>query len=225
MTKSPLSQYWTGSIYRKAGLFHKNIRIIKRIKMKTWGYIIICLILCLATHNASAHKVNIFAFQEGNRIICEGYFPDGSPSINSIVEIYNINDKLLLTGKTDKKGHFSFNYDSQDDIKIVLKASMGHRGEFILKMNPDDKTVDTKEIPATLKIAGDKKNQEISFITGIDEKKFTEILEKTLDKKLRPLREDIARLGDNGTGLGQIIAGFGYILGIFGIIAFLKNRK
>ena len=193
--------------------------------MKIRGYITIFLILCFATHNASAHKVNVFAFQEGESIICEGYFPDGSPSIDSIVEIYDINDNLLLTGKTDKKGHFSFNYDSKNDIKIVLKASMGHRGEFILKMNPDNGTVETKDIPAALKITEDKKNHEVSPAVGMDEKKFTEILEKTLDKKLRPLKEDIARIGDKGTGLVQIIAGFGYILGIFGIIAFLKSKK
>jgi len=194
--------------------------------MKTWGYIAICLILCLTAYDASAHKVNIFAFQEGGRIICEGYFPDGAPSIDSIVEVYDINGKLLITGKTDKKGQFSFNHDLKDDMKIVLKSSMGHRGEFILKINHADETVEAKDIPANaLEKTGEKQNQEISSVTGIDEKKFTEILEKTLDKKLRPLKEDIARLGDKGVGLGQIIAGFGYILGIFGIIAFLKNRK
>ena len=82
---------------------------------------------------AHAHKVNIFAYVEGDIIYTESYFPDGRPVENGIIEVIDPSGKKLLEGKTDTEGTCSFRLPAQDDLTIVINASMGHKSKFLLK--------------------------------------------------------------------------------------------
>ena len=44
--------------------------------------------------------------------------------------VYDNEGNQLLEGKTDEMGEFSFKVPRITDLKIVLKASMGHMGEW-----------------------------------------------------------------------------------------------
>jgi len=81
---------------------------------------------------AWGHKVNIYAYQDGNMIYTESYFPDGKRIIGGVVEVYDLEGKKLLDGKTDREGAFNFQLQEKKDIKIVLEASLGHRAEYSL---------------------------------------------------------------------------------------------
>jgi nickel transport protein len=80
-----------------------------------------------------AHKVNVFAYVEGGKVFTESYFPDGSPVEGGKVLVYDSQDVLLLEGKTDKAGLFSFDVPKVDDLTIVIEATMGHKNSFKLK--------------------------------------------------------------------------------------------
>lgn len=82
---------------------------------------------------AYAHKVNIFAYSEGDQVHTESYFPDGKPVENGTVEVYDSQNHKLLQGKTDREGKFSFPIPKKDDLRIVIVASMGHKNDYILK--------------------------------------------------------------------------------------------
>ena len=86
----------------------------------------------LVTGNALAHKVNLFAYVEGQTVFTESYFPDGRPVEEGKILVYDSQDNLLLTGATDTEGLFDFAAPKVDDLKIVLEAGMGHRTEFTL---------------------------------------------------------------------------------------------
>ena len=49
-----------------------------------------------------AHKVNVFAWVEGDMIFVEGYYPGGKKAQNSLVEVYNGAGAKLLEGRTNK---------------------------------------------------------------------------------------------------------------------------
>jgi nickel transport protein len=49
------------------------------------------------------------------------------------VTVYDSADALLLEGRTDPEGLFSFPIPEVDDLNIVLDASMGHKASFKLK--------------------------------------------------------------------------------------------
>ena len=53
-----------------------------------------------------AHKVNVFAWVEGDMVFVEGYYPGGKRAQNSLVEVYNSGGAKLLEGRTNQKGEF-----------------------------------------------------------------------------------------------------------------------
>jgi nickel transport protein len=81
---------------------------------------------------ALAHKVNIFAWVEGDTVHTESYFPDGRMVYNGTVSVYDSEDSLILKGVTDEEGLFSFPAPKGDNLTIVLDASMGHRATYHL---------------------------------------------------------------------------------------------
>ncbi len=79
-----------------------------------------------------AHRVNLFAWLEGDTVFTESFFSDGTKSIDSRIDVFDPEGEILLTGKTDDNGRFSFKIPEKTDLTIVLNASMGHRVEYIL---------------------------------------------------------------------------------------------
>jgi nickel transport protein len=78
---------------------------------------------------AMAHRVNVFAWAENGRVFCEGKFSGGRPAKGAEIVVFDLDGKILLKGKTDEKGGFSFPAP-QTGARVVLNASMGHRGEW-----------------------------------------------------------------------------------------------
>ncbi len=88
--------------------------------------------LLLVSSEASAHKVNIFAYAEEGMVYTEGYFPDGRKVEGGKVEVYDSQGNKLLEGTTTKEGTFDFKIPKVDDLKIVLIATMGHKNSFTI---------------------------------------------------------------------------------------------
>ena len=88
--------------------------------------------LLLLAAPALAHKVNIFAYVEGQTIYTESYFPDGRPVEEGRILVLDSGRNQLLEGKTDREGLFSFAVPKVDDLTIVIEAGMGHKNQFIL---------------------------------------------------------------------------------------------
>jgi nickel transport protein len=99
--------------------------------------VFLLLIICALTTPALAHRVLIFAFTEGDMVHTESKFVPNTPVKQGKILVLDAkSDKELLTGQTDDKGKFSFKMPPEAqkaDLKIVIEASMGHRGEFLLK--------------------------------------------------------------------------------------------
>ncbi|MCF8105595.1 MAG: hypothetical protein K9K64_08940 [Desulfohalobiaceae bacterium] len=101
--------------------------------MKHPRFALLCLVaVLLFTATALAHKVNIFAYIDGQTVYTESYFPDGRAVKEGRVLVYDSEDNLLLEGVTDSAGLFSFALPGIDELTIVLEAGLGHRTEFRL---------------------------------------------------------------------------------------------
>jgi len=94
--------------------------------------VICCLCLLTVSPSAFAHKVNIFAYVEGDTVYTETYFPDGKKVEGGKIEVYDSEGKKLLEGVTDREGRFNFKPPKIDNLKIVINASMGHRNSYLL---------------------------------------------------------------------------------------------
>ena len=130
------------------------------MKRKILIIFLFCFGLLVVSPSAFAHKVNIFAYVEGDTVYTESYFPDGKKVKGGIIEIYDSQGKKLLEGITDEEGLFNFNLPKKDNLKIIINASLGHRNSCILSIeNPT--RLEQKKTPFMEMIAG------IGFIFGI----------------------------------------------------------
>jgi nickel transport protein len=171
-----------------------------------------------------AHKVNIFAYVEGDKVYTESYFNDGKKCIDSRIEVFDNQGNKLLEGLTDKEGEFSFEVPSEDgDLKIVLTASMGHRAEYIIRAD---------ELISSAGLIEEKFEELASIVSPetslVDLKEIQSIIEDTLDEKLKPIMREmieIKKSQEDKISPTEIIGGIGYIIGIFGIVAYFLSRK
>jgi nickel transport protein len=97
-----------------------------------WAALVLSL-LGLFPGNVSAHRVNLFAWVEGNTVFVECKWPDGKRVNEGTIRVLDAGGAELLTGKTDQEGNFSFKIPKQEDLKIVLEAGMGHRAEWTVR--------------------------------------------------------------------------------------------
>ena len=72
--------------------------------------LLLALFLALtAQAPAMAHRVNIFAYVEGNDVLVECVFSTSSPVRDGQINVFDsVSGEELLQGKTDDKGFFRF---------------------------------------------------------------------------------------------------------------------
>jgi len=186
--------------------------------------IFIFLIIIMINIAAFAHKVNIFAYVEGDKVYTESYFNDGKKCIDSKIEAFDNQGNKLLEGLTDKEGTFSFEIPPGDgDLKLILTASMGHRAEYIIRAD---------ELGNIKGLIEEKIEEPVSAVSpevsSFDLKGIQSLIENALDEKLKPvMREmrEIKKSQEDRISPTEIIGGIGYIVGIFGIVAYFLSRK
>jgi nickel transport protein len=198
--------------------------------MKNKPYLIlifIFLIIIIMDVSVFAHKVNIFAYVEGDKVYTESYFNDGKKCVDSKIEVFDNQGNKLLEGLTDEEGMFSFKIPPEDvidgDLKIILTASMGHRAEYIIRAD---------ELGDVASLIEEKIEEPVSAVSpevsSVDLKEIQSLIEDTLDEKLKPIIREIREIKksqEDRISPTEIIGGIGYIIGIFGIIAYFLSRK
>ncbi|MFZ5448970.1 MAG: hypothetical protein ACOZFS_10085 [Thermodesulfobacteriota bacterium] len=194
------------------------------------GIFLILIIWAFSTP-ALAHRVLIFAYAEGDTIHTESKFvPDTPVRQGKILVMDKKTDKVLLTGQTDDQGKFSFKIPAEAaaqklDLNIVVEAAMGHRGEWLLKA---DKylTGTTPGSPAASALASPTGPAAPSGqAPNLDQPALEAALNKALERQLGPINEKLTELTLHRTSLTDIIGGIGYILGLFGLLAYFQSKR
>ena len=179
-------------------------------------------LLLAAAVPARAHKVNVFAYAEGDSVYTESYFNDGKKCKNSTITVYTRSDEKLLEGTTDDQGLFAFPIPRREELKIVLSASMGHRAEYV---------VARREVagvgappPEETPVVQDSALRETPAPAQED---ISRAVDQALARRLSPLVEAVHRLEkkQEQSGLRDIIGGIGYIAGLMGLLYYLRSRK
>ena len=183
------------------------------------------MILCFLalTPVVHAHKVYLFAWTEGDTIYTESYFSGNKKVNDGLITVYDFSGKELLKGKTNEMGEFSFKIPQKTDLRIVLESSMGHGAEYIFKLNEFSDVIESSEDNT-----GKNTGSRASIPNGevIDVARIREMIEDSLDSRLKPISRKLAELQkDKGPGFTEIIGGVGYIFGIMGIALYFRGRK
>ncbi len=166
---------------------------------------------------ALAHKVIIFAWVEGDTVFTESKFAGGKRAVGAQVQVFDKEGKQLLEGKTDNRGEFSFKIPKLTDLRIVLTAGMGHKGEWAI---PESEILEARGV------SEEKRSGEHSQPTaaGLSKEEIKELIEDSLDRKLRPIVRMLTESQSKGPSVNEIVGGIGYIFGLMGVALYFRNR-
>jgi len=188
-------------------------------------------LLCGLPSVALAHKVNVWAYVEGDTVFTESYFPDGRKCQNCTITVYDAKGNKLLEGKTDTEGSFSFKAPVKTDLLMVLDAGMGHRAEYKLAASelpqtlpaaPVGEAVTVPETPVpTVQVL---EPPSVESAAGPQAQIPIAALESALEKKLAPIRKMMQEARDK-TGFTEVVGGIGYIFGIMGVVMYFTSRN
>lgn len=181
----------------------------------------VVLLIAILPSLLVAHRVNIFTQIERDSVIGQCYYNDGTPVRHQRVEVFRSSGSKVLELETDSAGYFRFAPPVKDDLRIVLYAGMGHQSEATIKASdlPDVKKINVEK-PKVVRKAIEAKDEK----PEVDEESIRRIVEDVVEEKINALRELIVKQ-QRSTSLITIIGGIGYIVGIFGMLSFLRSRR
>lgn len=188
----------------------------------------------LSIPTSLAHKVNMFAFVEGSKVMMEGYFADGNKPVNCEVIVTDPDKKVLVKGLTDHEGKFSFDVPEITDLRIVLNAGMGHRAEYVISRSElagvaPRSTAGAIE-PADSQFTATETRSESSSEIALEEIPATTLdateaaIRKAVADANLPLMRSIEELKEDAN-FSNIIGGIGFIFGVVGLLFYIKARK
>jgi nickel transport protein len=192
--------------------------------------------LISSPESALAHRATIFAWIDGDTVHTQSKLSGGKRVKGGEVIVFDPEGVVLLKGKTDDNGMFSFTIPQKTRLKIVLKASMGHQAEWSISpeemIAPDaesittgtTKTVSPQKANASNQVETNETSSQRSDTERCRED-IQQIVDNALDRKLAPVLDKIAEAYDQGPGLTEIIGGIGYILGLVGVALIATSRR
>jgi nickel transport protein len=171
---------------------------------------------------AGAHKVTVFAWVEGDTVFTESKLGGGKRVVEGDISVTDGDENILLTGKTNHQGEFSFKTPQKPPLTIVLDAGMGHRATWTIEAEDAapvaDQAAETNQIP-------EEKTAPSPVSAAPDAKQLETVLEKIIDRKLSPVIKMLADSQQRDPSLTDIIGGIGYIFGLVGIAAYFKSLR
>jgi len=174
-----------------------------------------------------AHKIRVFAWVAGDTVTVESGFSGGRPLVLGTVDVQNAaTGASLLQGKTDEQGIFTFSLaetvkEKGMELRIIVSGGEGHRNEWLLQLkdtqhSAGQETNDPVAIPSAPETQISEKNSD---------EKLRAILDQVLEEKLAPIRRSLARAEEQKPKFTDILGAIGYLIGLAGIIAWIKSRK
>lgn len=219
--------------------------------MKRSAICLLALVLPLCFSDVSlAHRVNAFAYVDGDSIRVECSFSQSRKVMNGKLVIKDLETgAALLEGITDKAGVFRFRPDAAflatgHGLNILLFAGEGHRAEW--RVSPEElaslsqngpKNRAKGDIPARrpapVPATGPASDPAATAspmgpaaaASTVDAAELEAIVGRVLDAKLAPVKQALARQQDSGPDLRDIVGGLGWIFGLLGLGAYMKYRR
>ena len=176
---------------------------------------------------AAAHRVNIFAWVDGDTVHTESKFSGGKKVVGGQVVVTDLQGNRLVEGQTDENGAFSFKMVQRTPMRIELVAGMGHRGEWMVR---------AEEVGYTPGRMSEEDNRQSDHrsnanvnsptsTTALGPEEIERIVDAALDRKLEPVKRMIAETKPTGPSISDVIGGIGYILGLVGLAAYVNYRR
>ncbi|MEW5914323.1 MAG: hypothetical protein AB1814_17350 [Thermodesulfobacteriota bacterium] len=165
---------------------------------------------------AQAHRIDVYAYFNGAQLQGEGAYSDGSPADGADITVLGADGKVLGRTKSTPEGSFSLTpAQGRPPLKVVINDGGGHRAEFVLEGAPP-KAAAAPADPVAPQPA--KATAPASF--------SQEELALLLRRELGPIKAELVRLANRQrVSPGEVVGGLGWIVGLAGLILWLRGRK
>ena len=193
---------------------------------------LIVLVALLCAGPVWGHRVRVFAVAQGRKVLCRGYSSGGDALKDCRITAELPDGTVVAEGRTDENGEFTFEATQRAELKIVLDAGAGHRAEYTLRA--EDLPA---ELPAT---AGEQAGPQTEPLVqegapsdaradtssvALDERRLKGIVRSVVQEEMLGLRGDLRAAEDRGPGVTEIVGGIGYIVGITGLVMYMRIRR
>lgn len=212
------------------------------------GLAAFALALCLLWPAAAlAHKVSVFAYVDGQNLVIDAFYSKSNKVTHGKITVQNAaTGEDYLQATTDENGALTVPVPAKAivakaDLRILLVAGEGHQNNVLVKASeyagltapkqsasPAAKPLakaETKPTPATSPRPADAPATTPQLAAHIDEAALTRIVEQAVDNRMAPVKRLLMESAKQGPGLTEILGGIGYIVGLFGVAAFLSARR
>ena len=227
-------------------LFTRNRLAANAVSLAITSVILAAFILATST-SALAHRVNIFAWTEGNEIVAECGFNGGNKVKQGQVVVFDAaTGAKLFEGRTDDFGVYRFPVSAEGKahgVRIVVKAGEGHQNEWTVEAAelatiqpgtgaapaassapasaPAVAAAPAAQAPASPKTDKAPAQQ----AANISASELQNIVNTALDAKLGPIRKELAEMRVARPGFSEIFGGIGWLVGLAGIALYFKGRR
>jgi nickel transport protein len=194
----------------------------------------VLLILLGTVAPAHAHRVNVFAWVEGDTVHVESKFAGGNPVHQGTITVTDPEGTVVETGQTDDQGEFVFTAPKATDLTITVAAGMGHQGQWTVRENEFPaanaaETSDDAAAPTAAPVPAEPVSPEAAAPApppeGVSLQEVERVVDQALDRKLTPIRRMLAEEREAGPGVTEIVGGIGYIFGLMGVAAWFQSRR
>lgn len=142
--------------------------------MKNIHWLTFALVLCICCDIGWAHRLRVFAELDGDRILGEAIFSGGHPAKGVNVIVYDEEEHVLLSRKTNEQGKFFFSVTelkfTGGEVVFVAETEDGHRGQWSLGLDIGNETkfsVGEQDISVTKKNSSEDDPTILGIVGGI----------------------------------------------------------
>ena len=213
------------------------------------SYLLLILIILLPgmADSALAHRVNVFAYVDGDAIQVECAFSRSQKVRHGKLAISDLETgQILLEGSTNETGEFRFRppddfLETGHGLRILLNAGEGHQNDWRISAEELRALSPLKEATNAARQAPAQRTEEqpptpeprphapaltqTMPTTYLSMDELEAVVGGIMDAKLAPIRQALARQEEQGPRLQDIIGGLGWIIGLLGIAAYMKRKN
>ena len=209
----------------------------------------LCVLLPMA---ALAHKVSVFAYVDGPNLVIDAFYSKSNKVNGGKITVKNAaTGEVYQQATTDENGALTLPVPAKAiaakaDLRVLLVAGEGHQNDVLVHASeyagltapaaaaPAAATTGTKPAPKlsaapSSPAASPAAAPSASPSAQFDEATLTRIVnqavEQAVESRMAPVKRLLLESAQKGPGPTEIIGGIGYIVGLFGVAAFLSARR
>lgn len=184
-------------------------------------FLLLFVMLSCISVNVFAHNVVGGVYAAGANIEGEVGFSNGAmANAGTVVKVFDESGRVLGEVRTDDQGFFVFTATKRITHLFEINMGAGHILNMQLPAEELPDSLGGKSANAGAKQIDTPTTHLATNNTGIN----IDQLEIAIAKQIKPLRKEISALKEKA-GMRDIIGGIGYIFGLLGLVALLRERR